>query len=135
MTSYEIRAIPIDNPNLLFVKEIAYQLAVMNEQMGTMTMFQVPKAFESLGSTVPPGSDSALRGGYYWVWYDNEWRLAQWDGEDWDILGWGATVPRRHVSLGPRIIDKPTSGPPTQDLADSPDSTPKIPANKNTKRT
>jgi hypothetical protein len=80
------------------------------------------KDADSLGLSVPPGSESALREGYYWVWYQDNWRIAEWNGEDWDIFGWGVTCPRSYAKVGPRIIDPPPSGPPTPDLAAQPDS-------------
>jgi hypothetical protein len=74
---------------------------------------------QSLGSTVPPGSESALREGYYWVWYEGDWIIGNWDGEDWNLAN-GVTCPSRYVIRGPRIADPPTdpptSGLPTPDL-------------------
>ncbi len=59
-----------------------------------------------LGLPVPPASGSALREGWYWVWYESAayWIIGEWDGEDWNLAN-GITTTRRHVIPGPRIMD------------------------------
>jgi hypothetical protein len=132
--------------------EIAYQLAVMNERNECPSCAHEDD--QVLGSTVPPDSESALRwtveqppadayehhglpAGHYWVWYETDWIIGKWDGEDW-VLSNGIITTSRHVIRGLRIADSPKTppiytfdertpvgGPPTPDLAAQPDSTPK----------
>ncbi len=102
------------------------------------------KTSDSLGSSVPPGSESEVRWGnvvssvipqpladayehhglptgHYWVLYEGEWITGNWDGEDWNLAN-GVTTSSRHVLRGPRLSDPPAGGPPTPDLAAQPDS-------------
>jgi hypothetical protein len=117
-----------------WLKQIAYQLAVMNEQRNDEWRWEQERYWDeqerlnakSSGSKVGAGSETEVRGrselycGHYWVWYESEWRLAKWDGEDWDVLGWGATVPMRHVIIGKRVAEAPQRPPSTADERTTP---------------
>ncbi len=67
MTSDEILHTPISNPDLMFVKEIAYQLAVIREdklrntELLALRVGALEMRLQHLGSTVGADSDKALR--------------------------------------------------------------------------
>ncbi len=77
MTSDEIKAFNVNDTNsdITMLREIAYQLAVMNERATKLELLQsspwpgaIAREFpanldQALGSIVPAGSESAVRGG------------------------------------------------------------------------
>jgi hypothetical protein len=93
----------------IWLKECAYQLAVMNEQNQSFD--------ESLGSTVPPDSESALRGGIVACLRS----CAQTVREN-QMQGWEAANYIEAYALTVLHQKQPTSGLPTPDLAGSPNS-------------
>ncbi len=99
------------------------ELAELRERV-----WNLENRLDKLGSSVPPGSEPALRGkfveqppadayehhglpiGHYWVWYEGDWITGNWDGEDWNLAN-GVTTTSRHVLRSLRISDPPVQLP------------------------
>jgi hypothetical protein len=117
----------------IWLKECAYQLAVMNERQDVPKLKHNPFG-ESLASTVPPGSDSALRGERPSETMARVFQL-------WNTARGELDAANQHVKILEADRDRlvrvvmllrdrnaalahgqPTSGPPTEDLAAKPNS-------------
>lgn len=44
------------------------------------------------------------KSGFYWVKVNNEWEVAEWDGQYWEVIGDECWIKEREFSvIGPRI--------------------------------
>jgi hypothetical protein len=102
----------------IWLKECAYQLAVMNEQY-RVDLYK--NLAQSLGSTVPPDSESALRGDASW---QADWTCSNCNHVNFPVRRSCRNCGLKHSesARGVRVGSQPASGLPTPDLAGSQNS-------------